>query len=572
MFLNAFLFFIVINAYDDNWELCGIGQQWDNALSDYPGQRTWDPHFFWKDIEPKDNEWDFSEVDNTLNTAIKKNKNIHFTLNFLTGDDAPSWIYNKPWNVPKVYLEQSPTSDPWPYYLNANYSVLFKRFMTNIYHYIVDNKNKDISLRIFANQAMYGSTGDNMPWHGTPVNKQYDIMPEQWWEYVDKPFSLYLYNLYANSTPNTWPNVVPIYNFGENETCYNWASTNCPGSYRKEGDVSHGYQLNYEQNDYYAIGNGNADAMFNKQRNVTVRYRGEQSPKMMNAGTWQEAPIWNMRSLIEWCLTFGLDFLNLHDVVLNNKTYYEMYDFMNKYAGLKIHNANRSIGAWIHLRDGLDSNDTNRFPESVYGENTNGGNSDRMVKIVDVFKDYGAKQEDPGAAVGDPMNQRTANKLNDVGYGCWDANYGQFMKQINPLNTSIGYWRIGDMSEMYGRFGRSFDYKNNKNIICFVLDKNLWNGLPLYNSVNLTLDITYFDNYNLDLFSVGYDNQNDNLCKTSNESNIIIKGGNTNKWVTKTINIKDGYFQSRCVMSSDICLFNKANQDVIFSFINIYKS
>ena len=37
------------------------------------------------------------------------------------------------------------------------------------------------------------------------------------------------------------------------------------------------------------------------------------------------------------------------------------------------------------------------------------------------------------------------------------------IKHINPINTSIGYWRIGRIDQIYGRFGRGFNYTNGKN-------------------------------------------------------------------------------------------------------------
>ena len=177
-----------------------------------------------------------------------------------------------------------------------------------------------------------------------------------------------MYNLYTTSSPNTFPDLLIVFNFGGNLTRINWQIENCPGMYRKEGMVSHGYQLNQEQSSYYSIGNGNT-SIWNKQKNVTIRYRGELSGNSMDAGAWKQAPLWNTFSLIEWSLTFGLDMLNFHDTLLNNNSYYEMFDFQNKYGGLKIKDADKSIGAWIHLRDGLDSNDTKRFPESIYGKN-----------------------------------------------------------------------------------------------------------------------------------------------------------------------------------------------------------
>ena len=102
---------------------------------------------------------------------------------------------------------------------------------------------------------------------------------------------------------------------------------------------------------------------------------------------------------------------------IDNKSYDVTWDFFNLFDQYK-HNYDYPMAAFIGLRDGLDSNDTERFPESKYGKATE-DNSDRMVKIADAFKQYGAKQEDPSHATGGPMNQRHADKMNDVGFGIW---------------------------------------------------------------------------------------------------------------------------------------------------------
>ena len=112
----------------------------------------------------------------------------------------------------------------------------------------------------------------------------------------------------------------------------------------------------------------------------------------------------------------------------------------------------------------MDSNDTERFPESIFGTASE-NNSDRMVKIATNMSTYGAKQESPSHATGGPMNQRKADKMNDVGFGIYTGNYGKYIFQINPQNTSQGRWRIGSMTDktqIYGRFARSFDTKSNK--------------------------------------------------------------------------------------------------------------
>ena len=214
----------------------------------------------------------------------------------------------------------------------------------------------------------------------------------------------------------------------------------------------------------------------------------------------------------------------------------------------------------------MDSNDTERFPESIFGSATI-NNQDRMVKIAKNMSLYGAKQEDPNHATGGPMNQRKASKMNDVGFGIWRTNYAKFITQINPLKTSQGRWRIGNMNnpqQIYGRFGRSFDNKSGKNTMCFIFDKHLWNGLPLTKGINLYFNITYFDTGNGG-WSFGYDSQNN-----KNKIENMVKKTNKNKWLIKNFNINDAYFGRRGNMNSDFCLYsNDTKDDTIFSFIQV---
>ena len=297
------------------------------------------------------------------------------------------------------------------------------------------------------------------------------------------------------------------------------------------------------------------------QNNISIRTRGELSGT--DSGYWQQAPSWNYFAITQWHLTFGLDMPDFYPSCLDNHTYDDIFIFLNLFSGPKY--ANKSIGGFIGLRDGLDSNDTKRFPESQYGK-ADINNSDRMVKIAQNMSLYGAKQEDPSSATGGPMNQRGAKKLNDVGFGIYPTNYGKFIKQIKPQETSQGYWRIGSIDQMYGRFGRGFDNNSNKTKMCFVFDKDLWNGLPLKKNkeINLYFNITYFDQGNGG-WSFGYDSQNN-----SNKMNDIIQKTNKNKWLIKNFNIDDGYFGQRGTMNSDFCLYSNDTKDnTIFSFIQV---
>ena len=93
-----------------------------------------------------------------------------------------------------------------------------------------------------ATQAMFGSSGDNCPWHGTPLNSSYDISTAEWWDF-DEEMGDYICDVYYNSKPTTAPNLLLLFNYGRNISHETWVTENCPGAYRKKGMASHVYQI-----------------------------------------------------------------------------------------------------------------------------------------------------------------------------------------------------------------------------------------------------------------------------------------------------------------------------------------
>ena len=557
-FFCVSLWFLVTLGFNDNIQRCGVYQHWQQPLSNHNYVKGWDLEILWKDVETKKDNWDWSSVNQNIKDALDNNPDTNILINALTGNDAPLWIYdqNNGESVPAVYLQTDGNhpDGPWPYYLDSTYQELFQKYITKIFDYI---ERKNLS-NIFCVQAMFGSTGDDTPWHGTPINGSYDISESEWWEY-SKNMSLFMYDKYSKS--NSFPNLLLMYNFGTNMTKQDWVTDNCPCSYRKAGQVSHGYQLNTEYTDYMTLG----ALARTVQDNCTLRVRGELSSNSTESGWWLAAPYWNLLSLVEWSLTYGLDFLDFKSNFLDNTSYTSIFELDNMFAGIK--DPAYSKGGWIHLRDGLDSNNTDRWPVSIFGDATE-SNGNRMILIAQNMSLYGANQDDPDSATGGPMNQRRANGLNDVGFGIWDTNYGNYIKQIYPMNTSQGYWRIGSnttIHDMYGRFGRGFDYKSNKNTMCFQMNTKLWDGLPIKNERKLMVNITYFDNNN-DKWGFSYDNKNNSKC---GNDIIITENTNTNKWIIKNIDINDAYFGERCQWNSDFCLINMGTHNTIFSFIQI---
>eukprot|EP01084_Bolivina_argentea_P143183 251487_1 len=311
LFLSQAAFYIVNSAsWDDNAHRSGICQQGAHTgpkIATAKYIRSIDSGFGWDDVEKKDNEFDFSSVESSLDSIIKVQPNISIILHAGTGSTAPHWLYQSPINVPICYIKGGTTSDttPWPYYLDKNYQTYWERYQKNVYNWVINSKYYPKT--IFAVQMMFGSTGDDTPWHGTPENKSCDISDSQWWDF-EKSSGQIVYDTYYKSSKNTVPYLLILANWGSNTEKHDWTNTNWPGVYRKNGQASHGYQLNEEYNDWLNIGTFSRNLIQTKY-NISIRYRGESNTDYKQAGGWWlEAPYWNTFTQVQWALTYGVDF------------------------------------------------------------------------------------------------------------------------------------------------------------------------------------------------------------------------------------------------------------------------
>ena len=68
------------------------------------------------------------------------------------------------------------------------------------------------------------------------------------------------------------------------------------------------------------------------------------------------------------------------------------------------------------------------------------------------------------------MKNRQRDDYNDVGWDILPSNYSRFITQIDPEETSLGWWHIGPRESIYSRFARSTDVENGNNTLYFDLD------------------------------------------------------------------------------------------------------
>ena len=154
--------------------------------------------------------------------------------------------------------------------------------------------------------------------------------------------------------------------------------------------------------------------------------------------------------------------------------------------------------------------------------------------------------------------------------GIVSGNYGNgLVTQLQPFETSVGWWGVGPKDQPYGRYARGFERATGRTDISFVLDTRLWGGLPLSaaDERTLTLAVTYLDG--MAGFAIFFDTASG--CATPKRT---ISGAGSGRWITTTFVISDGHFGRRCESkggAADIVLRSTTpNADAIIHGLEIY--
>ncbi len=532
----------------------GIWQAFGSPLSPdvYPEVRGQLCGFRWRDIEIAPNQWNWASFDSTLAAFAQQNLPIIFMV--YTKQDAPDWLYDN--GVPKVIEKDiSGTVTGFsPYYVDPDYKIFYERMITTVRQHI-EALPDSIRRQIVAVQACLGSTGDYIDYKGN-VDAQYRITATGFYD-LFKEFSSYYYNEYKNTLPKIYLLSNPK-NTGADQCA--WLLQNCPKGWIKTGTLGKGYQLNDEVTKaswLYSIIN-------NSQNGHYVRSRSEDigSTSGITSGWWAECPYKNMFALMCYDIFWGLDWSNQGVNQIKDPLYDSAFGFYNKYAGQKI--PSKSTNALCAFKDGLDAQDTVRFPVSAFGSATR-NNKTRFSKILQLYAPYGAKLEDPSRAVLREADNLVATGINDVGWNIFPGNYERYLYQIAPNATSTGYWNIqsNDSNSMFGRFGRGFDVSKGKNALYFDVDSNFLKGAPLNSSYPVMINVIYLDK-GYGSWQVFYDAQD-----LKDKPSIIVNCSNSGLWKNASITLKDAYFSNGCSNNSDFYIKSENNENVIFAMVEL---
>ena len=131
----------------------------------------------WAEVEVGDDVWDWSQTDMTF--ARQAAAGFYIETALMTGNFAPDWLYaDKEAGggglTPILIKTDGQGTQKFPPYLDQRYQAYFLRAIDRFAEHISTLPDA-VRSKIIASQAMYGSTGDDCPWHGTPIDPKQDI-------------------------------------------------------------------------------------------------------------------------------------------------------------------------------------------------------------------------------------------------------------------------------------------------------------------------------------------------------------------------------------------------------------
>lgn len=513
----------------------------------------------WESVEPERGRFDWSKFDQDVMSVTDKGLNVMLLV--YHGCKCPEWIYSEA-GVPKVLTDEPNESQRiHPYYLDPAFRPLLVNLIQKTAEH-VQAYPPEVRDKIIGVQCPTGKSGDPQAYNGTPLDKRFaiNLHGPEWVEWSLSMFPVYI------EAWRPFPDPFFLLFKGPNPETNDWLMTNAPRSWRKPHAVAQGNTMNNEMDysmELYPWTHGVKDG-------VLIRTRGELDNTGGGAKNWfNAAPVWNVYWTGLWTLTWGLDIWNQLTGVLEDERHAPALAFFSQYAGYK-HPAD-APGAWIALRDALDVKDLERFPESEYGEY--GGKSpyeicsnlERYQKIAEAFAPFGAVLEDLERFDANGLKARGMKGLNDVNCNVWPGNYQMFMSQIDPQETSQGYWRVGTKNERFGRFARGFLHAAGKDAMRFQLAEGFFADEPADGPRRVTLRVVYFDGGKGE-WALRYDAMGD-----ANKTALTIRKTDSGQWKEAAVEIEDGRFARGGDGAADIALVNTDAEDDVFHMIELVR-
>ncbi len=523
----------------------------------------------WADVEKQPGIFDWSTLDQAMDTAVRRNQFIYLSLG--AGPDAPEWIYTQ--GVPRVYCNDQ-IHDSWPvypYYPSSAYKTFFQRLITEFGKHI-RSYPKETQERIVFIQVKTGCTGDECAYKGNVREKKYDLPTKSpaWREVRGWVFDLFVKTFQGGSDyPQIalmFNNVTPDDDEGDGRGFteeWKWVMVNAHGGVGvKLAGSARGHHLSGERT---KIETWQPRLIATEGTPLFARSEMDQ--------TWQRAMFAvNLPLNFYWSALTGLQngqsiwdiSVSAIDASKEQGFDYSFY-FFNKYAG-QIY-PKTATDAFCALHKGLDAADTKAYPESKFGP-AERKNVDRMLKICAAYSKQGAAVDDKnGLLLGQVRQRDTQIGLNDVGWDIWPDNYGRFLYQIDADATSIPLWRVGGpitkTSSIYSRFARSFEHASGKDALYFKLHEGFSQGSE---PKVMTITVVWYDGIAGSTWKLDYD-----AGKAEMKTALAVTGKGDKQWHHDTVTLTNAVFGYGGTKGSDLALVNSDDKDDIFSLIEVHR-
>jgi hypothetical protein len=540
------------------WGTWGIGDiKNPNSLNIYEPYHIqgYQIYYNWADLEPTPGNYDWTALENEM--RIVANDDIWVAVQIQVGPNCPEWMYN---DVPKVFTTGGNDDGPYPYYFDSNYKARYFNLLKQAAIHF-NHLPADIQSHFMYWQIAEGSTGDEDPYKGDPVDSIYDINFYDWQDFRHA----------AWATAETYRGSNPKYRFLFNDGNFaqdlEYVDERFPKDLHKDGLLSHAYsfegEMLYYLRQYRQLNAGNFDN----------RSRGE-IQDIFNTTWWYYAPIKQAFALSCSAASGGLDMLNITPGYINSiLTDTRAADFYDKYAGIR--RPKDSKVGFLALRDVPDFADSTRFPELIYGPVidplkkpaydkkvhniwTNPKDSTarkywltmkaiaqyinpaRVDNIVQKFKPQGALYN-----TGDDQYH------NDFGINM-TTNWARSIRQWFPEISSIGAWRIGPDSSIFGRYSRLFRIQAGKGVMYFEFNDSL-----VIRRDRVQITVTY------------YDTGNGKWAMNCSDQALKVTNTNTHQWLQKTMTVNSFVPNTLFQGKADFALRYQGNENTPFTLIQV---
>jgi hypothetical protein len=513
----------------------------------------------WKDIQAIDSiQYNWSTIQTILQTAYNNNQMVNISVG--VGPDAPTWIFAN--GVPGVVTNDTehPNWTQYPYYLDDDYKRYFVKLIENFGNFL-RTQPANLFSRIAYVQVKTGCTGDEVAYKGTPLNSSYNISNSDWRNFRLETFENFrvTFNTGNNSTKIglLFNNIDPV----DEPTEWQWVTNNVTYGFGTKGGA-------------YARGHHLSDELDFKTNWVPYLVN-PQGLKLFSAAemdqTWTKplyqinVPLgfyWGALSGLNTGLSVWLVTQSALQEAQLKPELHSVFKMFNKYAG-KIYPSTANA-AYTIFHEGLNSQNTTKFPVSIYGA-ANQSNQSRYIAICNAYAARGAQMDDVFAATKGQVYQRDKQTgYNDAGWNIEEGNYERWITQINSESTSIGLFRvrgvINSSSSKYDRFARSFENSSGKNTMYFKFNSDLFS---LLSPDSLLFSITWLDKNPNSTWALKYYNS------SGLQTALNITGIGDNQWKTIKVNLYNPIINQRGVLGSDFMLVNTDAIDDIFHGIEV---